>query len=414
MAKKTASKSKTTTKKNDTGKALKDLFNLTLKSVEKTLKRPMWTLEEIDAKYGVSKYLSTGLPSLDMSLMHNEDRTQYGFPHGRYVEICGDSGACKTTLMNLLCAKTLSQGGMAYYIPTEFDFDVDYFNTFLADEGLEPIKKDGSSDYLFGISPSTTIKELYLTMKGIVEPLRALADEIEKAGKNPLEELPPVLIVCDSLGAMMADTNRDRLDKDWDDGDQTGAHAKELHDFFKFFLHDIARLGILFIFTNHYRANLGPGYSKKQPAHEFATAYYCSMRLRFDMGYDKANLNKTVTRMGRDFRVGFPVKVSVYKIRGEFALDGIVNIGYYHNHGFDYIGSLVDACRMSSIFVERKGVYDVGITEEEDAEIFKLYDGKKLAGYKEAKEIFTKDLPLALRFEKLAYARGVDKLEDLR
>jgi len=412
MAKKSEATSSST--KDDKGRALRDLFDLTVKTVEQSLKRPLWRLEEVDRKFGISGFLSTGLPSLDLALMHNNDRTEYGFPYGRFVEVCGDSGACKTTLMNLLAARNLAKGGMSYYITTEFDFDVNYLNRFMTEEGLEPVKNDGTSVYPFGIAPVTTVKELYLAMKGIIDPLKALADEMEKQGKVPLQELPPVLVVCDSLGALMGDENRTRLDDDWDKGDKTGGHAKELHDFFKFFLYDCARLGVLFVFTNHYRADLGMGFRKKQPAHDFATRYYCSLRLMVDRGWDKATLNKTVSRMGRNFEVGFPVDVSIYKIRGDYALDGTVRIGYYHNHGFDYMASLIDACRMSSVLVERKGVFDISISEKDDLELSKKFDGAKWSGIKEAKSVLSSDLELAVKFEKLAFKKGPEKLEDMR
>jgi RecA/RadA recombinase len=403
---------KSTPKKLDEkGKAIRELFNMTLKTVESSLKRPMWRLEEIDKKFGIPGYLSTGLPSLDMSLMHNSERTEYGFPYGRVVEVCGDSGSCKTTLMNLLSAKNLAKGGISYYISTEFDFDISFFNRFLVDEGLTPLGEGGETEYNFAVSPVTTIKELFLSVKGIVEPIKALADELTKQGKTPLEELPPILIVCDSLGALMGDENRNRIEEDWDKGDKTGGHAKELHDFFKFFLYDFARLGIMFVFTNHYRADMSMSRKTKQPAHDPATKYYCSLRTMFDRRWD-SNLNKSVSRMGRSFEVGFPIDVSIYKIRGDFVLDGTVRLNYYHNHGFDYISSLVDSCKMASVFVERKGIVEVALPE--DAEGLSELEGKRFSGMKELKEFLSSNLESALALERLSFRRGPDVLEDLR
>lgn len=392
-------------KKDDSASAIRDLFDLTLKSVEKTYGRKIYDIDKVYEKFGIHRYLSTGLPSWDLHLLHNKDRTQYGIPYGRIVEVHGDTSSCKTTLAMMLAAENSAQGGLTYWCQSEYDFDREYANKFLREKGL-----DEDAEALWAVADPMTIKDLFQVVKGIVEPVRELADKIEAKGGNPLEQLPPILIVVDSIAALSGDEDRSRIAKDWDDGNRTGSHAGEMHQFFKFFLHDFARLGICLFMTNHYRADLGFGRRTKVPAHESAIRYYASLRSALKRGYDKANLNKTVSRSKIDYEVGFPLETSIYKVRGEYVQSGTLSIPYYHNHGFDYIASLIDACKMTGLTSERSGVYEFDSLGEE---LDKKYGGKKFS-VKELREIFKEDLEFAVKCERMALKRGPLVLEDMR
>jgi RecA/RadA recombinase len=397
-----------TKKKEDSTTALKELFELTLKSVEKTYGRKIFDIEDSHVKFGVHRYLSTGLPSWDLHLPHNKDRTQYGIPYGRIIEVHGESSSCKTTLAMNLAAENTANGGLTYWCQSEGDFDRDYANHFLRERGVD-VDGEQDSESLWAVADPTTLKDLFQVVKGIVAPIREVADKIEEQGGNPLEKLPPVLIVIDSLAALSGDEDRARLDNDWDDGTKVGGHAGEMHRFFKFFIRDFARLGIMLFMTNHYRADLGFGKRTKIPAHESAIRYYTSLRMSLGRGYDKANLNKTVTRGGLEYDVGFPLNVGIYKIRGEYVQDGELSVPYYHNHGFDYLASLIDALRLTGLLNERAGVYEFtelpeGMEEKVTGKIAK----------KELRNLLRDDLGLAVKLERMAMKRGPSFLEDMR
>jgi len=393
-----------TKKKEDSVSAIKELFNLTLKSVEKSYGRKIFDIEDSHSKFGVHRYLSTGLPSWDLHLPHNKDRSQYGIPYGRIIEVHGESSSCKTTLAMMLAAENTANGGLTFWCQSEYDFDRDYADHFLRERGV-----DGDSENLWAVADPTTIKDLFQVVKGIVTPIKELADKIEEQGGNPLEKLPPIMIVVDSIAALSGDEDRSRLDNDWDDGAKVGGHAGELHRFFKFFIHDFARLGIMLFMTNHYRADLGFGKRTKIPAHESAIRYYTSLRMSLSRGYDKANLNKTVTRGGLEHEVGFPLNVSIYKIRGEYVQDGDLSVGYFHNHGFDYLGSLVDSLRLTGLLNERAGVYEFTELPEDMKD---RAQGK--IGKKELRNLLREDLSLAVKLERMAMRRGPNILEDMR
>lgn len=384
--------------------AVDKIFQKTLDSVAKISREPFYDLDAVEKTFGVTRYLSTGLPNFDLMLLHNEDRSEYGIPYGRVTEIHGESESNKTWFILDLLARNLKIDGLSYLVKSEMDIDKKFCIKFMQDNGVD---LDIAMRRL-GIKPALTIKDLYETVKGIIEPLKAVADEIRDAGGVPLEKLPPTVIVCDSLGAMLGDSNRDRLDKDWDKGDQMGSVAKEIHDFFKFFLYDFARLGICFIFTNHYRANLQSTYGGPNPAHDAATKYYATLRMGLNR---RSNSNSKWGRSQnyKDYKWGYPLDVYIYKIRGEFVLEGKTRLEFHYNHGFDYLDSLFEAMQMTGIVKKKGRSYHVEFPEDSDfAELNDKYSSKKL------KNLLKDDLELAVKIENECYRIGPDLIMDKR
>jgi len=387
-------------------KDLKKLQAKAISSVEKNTGRRPLLIDEMDAKFGVPRYLSTGMPSLDLCLFHNDSRTAYGLPYGRVIEFHGAEQSFKTTMLLKLAATNIANGGLSFWNTSEYDFDASYIRRYLMEAGLEPDKNED----MFTFDRFQTIGDLFRCVQGVLEPFKELADEIEKGGGDPLKKLPPIFIGVDSIGALQGEENFDRVVKDFEDGNRVGTSANEFHIFFKTFLHDIARLGVAFVMTNHYRDNIEGKFKKHKPNSDAAVKYYCSTRLELNKGYDK-DLTKAKTRAGRDFVPGQPLDINIYKNRVDFTLDGKIRLKYYHGYGFDYISSLFDAGRMSSVIELSKGALFIQL--DEDDERFGEFDGKKFTE-KDIRELLKSDHDLAIRVERTAFKRGPDKLEDLR
>jgi hypothetical protein len=255
-----------------------------------------------------------------------------------------------------------------------------------------------------------TVKDFYLFVRGIIDPIKEIADELESKGLEPMDHIPRIVITLDSLGALIGEVNNDRLEEDWDKGDQMGSFAGEMHKFFQYFLYDLGRLGIMFIFSNHFRDNLGFGNKKNLAAHDSSVKFYASLRLETKLGYNQA-LSKAVTRDKISYKAGVPLKIKIFKARTNYVCDGELEVDYYYNHGFDYLGSLLQACRMSSIMSEKAGVYEFALPEG-DEDFAKITDKK--FGAKEIRDTLKSDAKLMIKLENLAYKRGPRQLEDMR
>jgi hypothetical protein len=84
-------------------------------------------------------------------------------------------------------------------------------------------------------------------------------------------------------------------------------------------------------------------------------------------------------------------------------------VGYFHNHGFDYLGSLVDSLRLTGLLNERAGVYEFTELPEDMKD---RAQGK--IGKKELRNLLREDLSLAVKLERMAMRRGPNILEDMR
>lgn len=410
MAKKIKATSKKASK--DSAALVRDIFNKTLASVAKTTGRPMHLASEIGAVYGIRRVLPTGYPSLDLALNQSDLSNQRGFPYGRIIELHGESQAGKSTILNMLAAKNAANGGMTYMLTTEMDLaSTRYLSTFMADEGLPEIAEGEDRGHNLSIDHVMTIKDLFDTVKGIIEPLLITADEIEKQGGVPLDVLPPIIITLDSLSALMAGANLANMEKDFDTSDKVGGHAKDLHDFFKFFMGHFARLGIMFIFSNHFRANLsGFGYTKQFPAHDAIVKYYCHSRIGMKRGYNP-ELTKAVTRMGREKVPGYPIEFKIFKARSEWVENGKVSLNFYYNHGLDYWASLLDALQVAGIVKVKRKAFFFEIPSDP---ILQEKVGTEPYIEKELKKLLMEDTQLALELEELVFELGPEPLEDMR
>lgn len=347
-----------------------DLFDEVVDSVGKGGGSPMMKLIEMQQRYGIPGYIETGYPSWDLHLMHSSDNSQWGFPYGRVSEMFGAESSLKTRTCYELMAENVKRGGHSHFLTYELDFEASYVEEFLRKRGIE----EHLNDLPYSVAPIISMKELNDKVKRILAPYKKVADKAEKKGKDPHKVLPPICICVDSMGAMLSHGDRKRLEKDsksekkgFSGGKQVGGKASEIHNFFQLYLLEWARLGVAFVYTNHYRDNIGYGNKKYNPAHDSALKYYPSLRLDLRRGYDKSFQTQR-SHNNINYKKGWIFKSKTHKIRQEMATDGVVEIKFYENLGLDYIGSLVDAAKISEVARLYGGVYTIDI-EDEDKEL---------------------------------------------
>jgi len=336
---------------------LAGLFDEAVKSVQGAGGHPMMNLRTMQDRYGVPRYCSSGYPSWDLHMMHDAMNKQWGFPYGRISELFGAQSSLKTRTCYELLAENIKLGGHSYFLTFEMDFDESYASEFLRKRNI----KAGTDDLDYGAKPIVSMLELDKTVTAILKPYKIVADSLEKAGKNPLEHLPPILIAMDSMGALLSHGDKERLESDkkklgFDNGKQVGQKASEIHNFFQKHMLDFARLGVLFVYTNHYRDNIGFGRKKYNPAHDSALKYYRTMQLEMKRGYDK-DLSNERSSLTVSYRDGWPLTVKIRKTRNAQTLAGEFEIPFYENRGLDYTQSLLDAGKMSDVAPRKSGKY---------------------------------------------------------
>lgn len=366
------------------------------------------SLDAIEEIYKIPACVSTGLPSVDLMLMCAGDGRSWGIPFGRITEFSAPESSLKTTLMHVTTANAVKMGAVAAYISSEYDFDVAYAKTIWADAGLDVSGK-------LPIRPfyASTIGEMREAVESVLAPLRTVYDAAVKKGLNPKDHVPLCFIGVDSLAGMLAETNKTRLEKDWEESDKTGSNAKEIHDFFKFYMEDFAKLGVAFVFTNHLRANLGMGMVKTVIAHDMAVRYYCSLRMKFTLFNDNTFAQVSSQRGDHKYLLGMHWVMKLEKKRARPVRDEQVSVPYYVGFGFDYAYSLMDACLMSGVaegsYSEMKVDFE-SILDEEIAKMllpFLNKDGVPLElNVKEFKKMIKQNPMAAVALEELCYQNG--------
>lgn len=395
--------------KKSTSKQTFDLakrFKAAEARAEKKTGMGFFSLPEFEAKFGIPGYIPTGVWDLDMMLPHNEDRSQYGVPRGRITEFHGDESSFKSTLCYRIAAETIAQGGRVYWFTTELDFNRAYALENVIEFGVSP----DVADEQFRSRPTRTIRDLFTATNEMMSELEDLAGEIEKAGENVLETMPPIMFIIDSIAAFLSGTDHDRLDNDFEDGLQVGGRAGELHRFFQFFMYPMAKIGAGMVFTNQFRANLGFGNKKWNVAHDNTVRYYCSVRVRLK-AYDYTPLSGSnkPTRDGQPYTWGRQIDTTVYKMRGDWVSDGETKMLYQYGHGFDYITSAINVLTKTGITVFKNKEFV--IDESADSAMAFLNGNHDL---KELRRLLKENVSLLPDAMGEAMSRGPIRLEDMR
>jgi RecA/RadA recombinase len=399
-----AKKGKATAKATSPSNALSGVMKATMALAKKN-KIDVLNPEDFDEMMGVKFFISTGLPSLDLYLCQNNENFEdgdlpYGFPTGRIVEISGKENSYKSWLLHSAAAQTRKMGGLIFQVYTEADFDIEFFKYFYDKKGLD-FKKD--VEPYIGMSPATTVDDVKHAVSTFITSVKAYYD----AGGTPI----PAIITIDSLGALLSETNLVRMDKDEDD--QVGVHAKDLHNFFKRVKNDCARYNILLMFTNHNRAALGGAFAGETSAHDSAVKYYAALRL--NLSADKTGDKSS--SFGMDFLKNRKVRCNIKKIKGTMVGNGKFELLALPNIGFDYLGSLLEAARITQILVRKgNGSYEfrgeAGQNKYLDELISELGTTTVWSGGESLRKYLKEHMKAIVLLEKACYVKGPHLLSE--
>lgn len=371
--------------------------------------------------------LRTGLLDLDLNVMTNNDGTNRGFKYGRSYEFVGPQGTLKTRLILEICAKHLLQdeNNLVLWQDSEGAFDYKYFSEILE---LNGVPRDRWDNILRTRAQDTN--RVLVNMKKLIESFEeeaaAAVKKPENKGKKVWEVVPRVIFVLDSLAALISTEDLDRLDKalakiddgelgaDEDPGPKVGAGASEMHRMFKYSLTPFQEYGVMFLFTNHMRADLGPSRRTTNYAHDIVVRHYISARFATSNYTSDSERKKRLGEkmsLGQSYTAGQALVINKAKIRGpgsfrEFTLD------YYNDNGFDYDQAWIDGMLTCGLLRNTKGGYGLVDDEilppevrEELAEVF--YDKSKTTFKDKDLLSFFKDEPkLKEAYTEAAYLLG--------
>jgi len=361
--------------------------------------------EDFEQMMGVKFFITTGLPSLDINLYQNNENYEdgdlpYGFPTGRIVEISGKENSYKSWLLHAASARCRKMGGLVFQVYTEADFDISFFRFFYDKMGLD-YKKD--VEPFVGMASATTVDDVKHAVSTFITSMKAYYD----GGGTPI----PAIITIDSLGALLSETNLERMDKDEDD--QVGVHAKDLHNFFKRVKNDCARYNILMMFSNHNRASLGGMFAGETSAHDSAIKYYAGLRV--NLAADKSG--DSSTSHGVKYLKNRKVRCHVKKIKGTMVGDGKFELIALPNIGFDYLASLIEAGRITQLLVKKgNGAYEfrgeAGQNKYLDELISELGGTTTWAGGEALRKYLKENMKVIVLLEKACYIKGPHLLSE--
>lgn len=352
---------------------IKPLFNSVVKKMAKMSVNSAHSLEEYAEHFPIERCISTGLPLLDLNMFHNASMTEWGAACGRWIEIAGIQGIGKTHICHLLTASVHRLQGMVFWIQAEGEFDAECAISIYKNQGVDC---DNLSDLNMSVSFARSVEDLFKISKSIIDNVREIKASYESSTKLSFRKnSPPILVVVDSLAALLATVDRNGIEeKGWDSRSRMGGKSKEFHEYFQYVLNEFAELGIAGVGTNHLRANMDQYGPDTLHAHDSALKYYMSLRLSMDKHpksgskyYDM--LTKAYTKNGRSMIAGYPVRFKNVKKRGVQVEDGIFEIPFYHGYGFDFLYSLCDAAITCGIVrLGAKSVHQFKPTRKEIAE----------------------------------------------
>lgn len=428
MATKVDKKMAGTEKAAESDPILGQIHSLVKKNLIKNDVKNVYSLNEYADEFPVEHCLSTGLASLDLHMFHNSSYTQWGVPCGRWTEFSGIEGIGKTLLCHYLVADCLRRGGIAFWIQSEGEFDVEHALNIYKERGVDV---SNPAELKFVVQNATSIEELYsatATVLNVVENVKAEFMK-SKPDKSFRKASPPILFVVDSFAALIASHDRQGIEeKGWEKPTRMGGKAGEFHRYFQVTLNKFAELGIAGVGTNHLRANMSEYGPESFAAHDSSLKYYMSLRISFDR-HPKADskyydaLTKTFSSNMKKHVAGYPVRGTIKKIRGVKTEDGIIELPYYLGFGFDTYDTMIDGAVVNGVVRLGKGkVMTLNPTRADVSEhglfsklktldpkgIEAMYDHSTLREYLVANDEF------AATFMKLIYHTGPSPRPDKR
>lgn len=382
-------------------------------------------------KYDIPYVLSTGLLVYDLHLFADKDNRNYGLKYGCLHEILGQEGSLKTTMCMRYVSKHLqSEDSLAIWLDSEQAATTQYFVKNLEQNGFS---KDEIEDLNLVIEPVETISEVILKVKETVDKMEEIENQVRRlpgnADKESWELVPRVLFVLDSLAALTShydlNTFEEAIDKAIKKDDlevidevspKMGGHAGELHRMFKMLLGPIKRYGMMFVFTNHYRMNLGYGNKKWNPAHDSTTKYYISSRQDFSKYSQGSDMSREKQSLGLSYVKGIPLTVTLLKLREDNSMK-TCSMDYYFNVGFDENKAFLEGLRAAGLLKYKGGKYEIvpsPLYSEEFAGKMDAYVAtrKQKVSFdsEQLMELFDKEPWMPAELEMLARANGQRKM----
>lgn len=225
-------------------------------------------------------FIPSGVPDLDEVL----DREGRGMPTGRIVEAYGAPASCKTGFAYALIAQTHLAGGKAVIFPSEGNVD-----TWLLEQ--------------YGVD----FDRLIIADSNVVEDVFKVINLMVKV--QPDDE--PLIVVIDSVAGLCTkeELNNDDFDKDRSAQVRALLISKALRKLGAL----VPRKNVILYLINQVRdGGTTPSgvKSKSKPPGGQAIGFYCSIRLRLELGNKKWKQSK-----GKKYVAGVALKVTAEKNR---------------------------------------------------------------------------------------------------
>ncbi len=327
--------------------SLKALFDTCKKKFTKAAVNNIYSLEEYAESFPIERCLSSGLLVLDLNMFKNKDGTEWGAACGRWHEISGTQNIGKTLLGHRFVADALRKRGMGFWVQAEGEFDADHAMKTYADLGVDV---SNPADINLMVLNATSVEDLYTATDTILNTVEAMKKEFESQnkGKSFRKESPPIVVVVDSLAAIVSSIDREGIEeKGWEKRTRMGSKASEFHSYFQMLLNRFAELGVCGIGTNHLRASMDAYGPDTIPAHDSSLKYYMSFRMKVDQHPKTKSkyaemMMKNYSNLGRASIAGHSTRFIINKIRGMKVEDGMFEIPFFNGYGFDFYYAMVD------------------------------------------------------------------------
>jgi recombination protein RecA len=309
-------------------------FDDIFKAVDKKISGPKGDPLSSQHKAGdltISSYIPfsipTGVPELDFNI------ARPGWPAGRVIELFGYEHCGKTTLAYHAIAEAQRMGGGGYFIDTEKSWD----ERRAVQCGINP-------DLNFRIMDCDSIEAVFRSILTIVDARLASND-----GK-------PFIIVVDSVtGTATEFMKKHEMGKE----ERIGQDARAIRGGMRRVMEKLAKAKVNLFMINHAIATCATFKFAKQSeaAGGHAIKLFSTVRVNLTgSGWI------TVGEKDQKRRIGQKISMRVEKLKGScMSQPDIKEVALYNTHGFDTLGSLLDAGVKAGWVTHKKGSQDYAI-----------------------------------------------------
>ena len=253
-----------------------DIFNQFKKKVEK--------MSDVTTDSSPPKYwLSTGNYVMNKTISGDYSK---GFASSRVAMVTGPSSAGKSLIAMQAAVEAQKNGYGVFIVDSEHAIDDNY---------MEAVGVDIHNELFF-----------YNDVKSL-EAAKKVISEFVNTYRDNKEELPPFLILVDSMDQLKTKSHVEKSEKGEVHNDQ-GQHAKQLKQFAADVGHEIKSLGIFAVMTKQPYKNQDPIMSKVQP-------YIITEAMRFPFSQIVLLTNRRVKDKKTKNVEGIELKVFAEKTR---------------------------------------------------------------------------------------------------